>query len=282
MPSPFHIYRAAEPIGPVIFAAPHSGRDYPADFVRGSDLDMDQLRSSEDLFVDLLVSSAPRFGSPLIVARYPRAYLDLNRAPTELDPALIDGLSAPRRNPRVAAGLGVVPRVVSEGRVIRQGKISLDEAEQRIDQVWRPYHMALAALIEETHARFGWALLVDWHSMPHDALSGMRAPLPQVVIGDRYGASAAPAISEHVQASFEAAGLRVGRNSPFAGAYITKTYGQPQKDVHCIQIEIDRALYADSDPFAPGPKVAALERQLRQVIADICAVAHPNPALAAQ
>lgn len=269
MPETYDIFRPAQQTGPVIFAAPHSGRVYPQDFKDASHLDESALRSSEDLFVDLLYSSAPRFGAPLIVARYPRAYVDLNRGADELDPALIHDTPNQRLNARTASGLGVIPRVVADSQAIQWGKMPLDQAEARLDHVWRPYHSALRELIRETRAQFGTAILVDCHSMPHSALNGQREPLPEVVLGDRYGSSAAPWVMEHIERAFDTVGLRCARNAPFAGAYIAKTYGQPREDVHCIQVELDRSLYVDEVLHEPGPRVAAFERRLRPVIAQI-------------
>lgn len=243
---PFRLIRPEPPLAPVIFASPHSGREYPAEMLARSDLDGLKLRSSEDAFVDDLLSAVPAQGAALLLARLPRAYVDLNRAEDELDPALIEGL-APRavRNPRVAAGLGVIPRVVSGGRAIQPGKIPLAEAEARLAAVWRPYHAALGALIADTRLRFGHALVLDMHSMPSDAVSVMGAGRPQIVLGDRFGTSAGRATVARIEACFLAEGLRVQRNAPFAGAYVARHYGRPAENVEVVQIEIDRSLYMD-------------------------------------
>jgi|GEM_PF-5067064 len=159
-----------------------------------SPLDLLTLRSSEDAFIEQLLASAPTHGAPLLAARLPRAWVDLNRATDDLDPALIEGVRSHRLDPRVASGLGVIPRVVAAGRAIYCAKISRAEAEARIDAVWRPYHARLGTLIAEAHAAFGMALLLDVHSMPHEVVASLPRPAPQVVLGDRYGASAAPAL----------------------------------------------------------------------------------------
>jgi N-formylglutamate amidohydrolase len=164
--------------GPVIFASPHSGRDYPADFLDQAVLDEHAIRSSEDAFVDELFGMAPGMGAPLLAARAPRAYIDLNRASDELDPAVIEGISRAPHNPRISSGLGVIPRVVAGGRSIYRGKLTLAEAEARLRRFWHPYHQALAALVEETRAAFGEAVLIDCHSMPHEAIEAhTRRPL---------------------------------------------------------------------------------------------------------
>lgn len=233
---------------PVIFASPHSGREYPADFLAQAVLDPQAIRSSEDAFVDELFGMAPGLGAPLLAARVPRAYIDLNRAADELDPAVIEGIARVPHNPRISSGLGVIPRVVAGGRAIYRGKLALAEAEARLRRFWHPYHQTLAGLIEEVRAEFGQAVLIDCHSMPHEAIEAHTRPgqpRPEVVLGDRYGATAGREVMERVEAAFSGAGLRVGRNAPFAGAYVAQAYGRPSRGVHVVQVEIDRALYLD-------------------------------------
>ena len=232
----------------VIFASPHSGRDYTDAFLRLAVLDAETIRSSEDAFVDLLYADAPKFGAPLLSAKAPRAYMDLNRGLDEMDAALIAGVQRVSQNPRVASGLGIVPRVVANGRPIYAGKLTLQDAHSRVANYWRPYHDALQTLIDQSHTAFGEAILIDCHSMPHEAMDGINTPgvgRPEVVIGDRFGAAASPAVVEHVESAFAAAGFRVAHNMPFAGAYIAQHYGRPSCRQHVVQIEIDRALYMD-------------------------------------
>lgn len=239
---------------PVVFASPHSGRDYGAAFLARSVLDARQIRSSEDAFVDQLFDCAPACGAPLLLANAPRAFVDLNRASDELDPALIEGVRRVVSNPRIASGLGVVPRVVANARAIYRGKLSLEEATTRLDAVWHPWHDRLQGLLDEARGRFGRAVLIDCHSMPHEAIDPRgRAARPDVVLGDRFGASASPAIIAFVEAAFRAEGLQVQRNAPFAGAYTAQHYGRPARGQHVIQVEIDRALYMDEARIAPRP-----------------------------
>lgn len=265
----------------VVFASPHSGRDYPYAFLRASVLSEQQVRSSEDAFVDELFAEAPQCGAPLIAAHVPRAFLDLNRAADELDPALIRGVSTVTHNPRISSGLGVIPRVVAGGRAIYRGKIEIEEAQARIADFWRPYHRALQAELDAAQAQFGEAILIDCHSMPHEALdSGARGrrnaeqgrPLPEVVLGDRFGASCGAQIMEQIEAAFTGAGFRVSRNSPFAGAYVAQRYGQPSKGRHAVQVEIDRALYMDEAKVARGPGFVPLRQRLAGVIAEIAEI----------
>ncbi len=261
--------------GPVVVASPHSGRYYPWGFLRQSRLDERSIRSSEDAFVDMLVAEAPALGVPLLAAEYPRAFVDLNRACDEMDPAVVEGVRRGVVNPRISSGLGVIPRVVSGGRAIYHGKLPRDEADQRIARVWRPYHARLDDLIQDSLSRFGQAVLLDIHSMPHEALDGvMRRPgqrRPDVVLGDRFGASASGEIIDRLDEAFSAAGLTVSRNSPFAGAYIAQHYGRPSRGRHAVQIEIDRSLYMNEQEIRPNGNFqsvkALMTNVLRQMIA---------------
>lgn len=263
----------------VVFASPHSGRDYSAAFLAASILDDHLIRSSEDAFVDRLFAAAPDFGAPLLAARVPRAYIDLNRSADELDPAVIDGVRRASPNPRIASGLGVIPRVVSNGRAIYAGKLTLAEAEKRIAQGWHPYHRALSEQLNIAHDCFGRAILIDCHSMPHEAvecLSKTGQKRPDVVIGDRFGASADAAIVDRIEAAFSAAGLRVARNTPFAGAYVTQHYGRPLRNQHAVQIEIDRSLYMDERRITPRPDFKAFRDIMTAIIAQITAIGQPD------
>ena len=277
---PYRLFLPAQRSTSVLFASPHSGRDYPDSFVARSVLDTRVLRSSEDAFVDELFASAPAHGAALLAARYPRAYVDLNRDCDELDPALIRSLRRAAPNPRITSGLGVIPRVVAGGRAIYAGRLSRDEAEDRLSQVWRPYHAALRALVDETRALFGEAVLIDCHSMPHEAIAGYAAPgrpCPEVVLGARFGASAGGAITERVEAAFADAGLRVARNTPFAGAFIAQQYGRPAQGCHVIQVEIDRALYMDERRIVRGSGFDAFRAVLEGVMGDLVAVGRAAP-----
>lgn len=268
----YELYRPKTRNTSVVFASPHSGRDYPAAFLRRSVLDERQVRSSEDAFVDDLFRNAPDFGAPLLTAKAPRAFLDLNRAPEELDPALVEGVRRISHNPRVASGLGVIPRVVSNGRAIYRGKLTLQEAHSRISDYWRPYHDKLQTLLDESQRTFGEAILIDCHSMPHEALENVGppgAPRPDIVLGDRFGAAAAGSVMERVEAAFASAGLRVARNMPFAGAFITQQYGRPSRQQHAVQVEIDRALYMDEQTLKPNAQFESFQATLQNVMRDL-------------
>ncbi|MDP5326464.1 MAG: N-formylglutamate amidohydrolase [Paracoccaceae bacterium] len=277
----YHLILPAQRTSRVVFACPHSGRDYSAAFLQATALDSTVLRSSEDAFVDLLFQSAPLEGAALLVARAPRAFVDLNRNEDEFDPALILGVPRLPHNPRIASGLGVIPRVVANGRAIYCGKLPLAEAQERIAKFWRPYHLALATLLSEQRKRFGQAILIDCHSMPHEAIVAFgasviarnrTAPRPDVVLGDRYGAASAGWVMDRVEAAFVDAGFRVARNAPFAGAFVAQQYGRPSIGQHVIQVEIDRALYMDESRIVPNAQFDEMRLRLAQVTARIAAL----------
>jgi len=270
---------------PVVFASPHSGSAYPPEFLRRTRLDRVAIRSSEDAFVDRLIDCAPDFGTPLLAATVPRAFIDLNRSRDELDPALIEGVCQGGHNPRVASGLGVIPRVVANGRAIYSGKLSRIEAEARIARFWRPYHTALEGLLAQARQSFGQAILVDVHSMPHEAVNGIARKAgrrPEIVLGDRFGAAAGAEIVDRIEAAFASCGLTVVRNAPFAGAYISQSYGRPARRQHSVQIEIDRALYMDERRIEPNGSFDAFRAVMRSVLAEIAQIGQREMPLAAE
>lgn len=270
----------------VIFASPHSGRAYSPAFLEQSILDSRALRSSEDAFVDELLAAAPELGAPLLLADVPRAFLDLNRAPDELDPALIDGIQRAPHNPRVSSGIGVIPRVVAGGRQIYRGKLSMVEVEARLRGYWYPYHNTLRDLIDETHADFGEAILVDCHSMPHEAIESHTRPgqpRPDVVLGDRFGAAAATHVMDAIETIFRESGLQVARNAPFAGAFIAQSYGRPSARRHVVQVEIDRKLYMNEARVERGSNFVAFRSVITTILAQIADLGRPElRALAAE
>ena len=269
----------------VVFASPHSGRNYPDAFLRRTVLNEREIRTSEDAFVDQLFRAVPEHGAPLLTAHAPRAFLDLNRAPEELDPALIEGVRRMSHNPRVASGLGVIPRVVANGRAIYRGKLTLIEAQRRLADYWRPYHDQLQSLLDENLRSFQEAILIDCHSMPHEAIDSVSATgveHPQIVLGDRFGAAADQGIVERIEAAFAGAGLRVARNSPFAGAYTAEHYGRPSRGQHVIQVEINRALYMDEKTLKPHEGYDDFITALNGAIADVALIGKSDRRLAAE
>lgn len=275
----------AEPRSCAVFSSPHSGRAYPQAFLEASELDPLQLRSSEDAFVDELFAAAPRYGAPLIAACVPRACLDLNRAADDLDPALIAGAVRRFPNARIAAGLGVIPRVVGEGRPIIRGKLTLAEAERRIRRYWHPYHDRLRGLLVDARQRRGAAVLFDCHSMPQDAVAALpmvRGRRPDVVLGDQFGVSCARWVIEGVERAFVARGFSVVRNTPFAGGYITQAYGRPHQNLHAIQIELQRSLYMDEKKIERSQAFDEVLVALEGVVSEISTLGMPPTSLAAE
>ena len=236
---------------PVVVSSPHSGSLYPTTFLADAAVPLAVLRRAEDAFVDELFAAAPAFGMPLLAARFPRSYVDANRESYELDPAMFEGpLPRPlnHRSSRVAAGLGMIPRVAASGEAIYRARIPAGEIERRLDACWRPYHGALTLLFEQTYRQFGSAWLIDAHSMPSSA-SGLgprdREPRVDIVLGDNHGEACSAVLVASVEHWLRDQGLRVQRNLPYAGGFTTQRYGRPATGRHVLQIEINRALYMD-------------------------------------
>ena len=209
------------------------------------------LRKSEDCYIDELFMSCVGHGAPMLRAHAPRSYIDLNREPYELDPRMFSaGLPGyvNSSSPRVAGGLGTIPRVVAEGEEIYRGRLDFGEALRRIERIYVPYHRALSALTSEVMAKAGQVLLIDCHSMPSSAaqhITPASAGPVDVVLGDRFGASCGEDLAKLVEDLLRQEGLRVLRNKPYAGGFITQNHGAPLRGRHALQIEINRALYMD-------------------------------------
>jgi N-formylglutamate amidohydrolase len=270
---PIEVLAPASQTLPLVFASPHSGTDYPSEFLRASRLDPLTLRRSEDSYVDEIFGAAPALGAPLLRARFPRAYLDPNREPFELDPAMFeDELPAfvNTRSPRVRVGLGTIARVVATGEDIYARKLQVSEAMTRIDRLYRPYHRALRQLVTATRERFGNCLLIDCHSMPSAVMPGERGGRrhrSDIVLGDCHGTSCHPLVMETAHRLLSAKGYAVARNSPYAGGFTTAHYGKPAASSHCLQIEIGRALYMDERSFERKPFLAQLIEDMRDLAA---------------
>jgi N-formylglutamate deformylase len=267
--APLTLLRPAEQAAPLVFASPHSGRDYPADFVAAARLDPLELRRSEDSFVDELFAAAPSHGAPLLAATFPRAFCDPNREPWELDPAMFEGQLPNWVNttsPRVSAGLGTIARIVSSGEAIYRDKLRFAEAERRVRQFWEPYHAALADLIGATRDRFGTCWLIDCHSMPASCCGTLPGRGTDFVLGDAHGTTCSPFATRRVERLLLDLGYTVRRNEPYAGGYTTRHYGRPRDRVHALQIEINRGLYMDESRIERGSRFAAIQADLAQLI----------------
>ncbi|MDZ7626827.1 MAG: N-formylglutamate amidohydrolase [Parvularculaceae bacterium] len=268
------VLRPAALAAPLIFASPHSGRRYPPDLMRMSRLDRHALRQSEDGYVDLLFASAPQFGAPLLRALFPRAWVDVNRSRDELDQRMFaDPLpaTADTRSTRVRAGLGVIPRIVADGQDIYDRKLKFFEARRRLADCYDVYHRELGALINQSFAHFGCAVLIDCHSMPSAGALPFRDKEQQldIVLGDRFGASCSGAITACAEQTLTRLGYHVSRNAPYAGGHVASAYGRPLEGVHVLQIEINRALYLDERRLARKEGFEALKDNLKVLMGEL-------------
>jgi N-formylglutamate amidohydrolase len=264
----FETVRPRRLTAPLVFNSAHSGRDYPERFLKMTRLDHLSIRQSEDAWIDELFGRAPHLGAPLLRAHFPRAYLDVNREPWELDPAMFAEPLFERCNttsPRVAAGLGTLARVVAENKPIYAERLTLADARMRIEGIYQPYHATLQKLLTDALGAFGVAVLVDCHSMPRLARTNDR-PAPDIVLGDRYGTTCSGALIDLADTIFSAAGLRVARNRPYAGGFATRTYGRPQYGVHALQIEVSRHLYMNEVTLEKNEGFEALRLLVERLI----------------
>jgi N-formylglutamate amidohydrolase len=268
---PFTLHEPAELAVPMVFSSPHSGRHYPQGFIESSRLAPERLRRSEDAYVEELFSGVTRHGAPLLAARFPRAFLDLNREPFELDPDLFDDALpafANTRSLRVQGGLGTIARVVGDAEEIYRRRLTVAEGLARIERLYWPYHAQLSALIERTRRRFGLVVLIDCHSMPSGEAAGVNAgQRAHFVLGDRFGSACAPELTRYVEAALKAQGYEISLNRPYAGGYITEHYGAPAQGVHALQVEINRSLFTDEARLSLTEGFAPLQAQLMTLVA---------------
>ncbi|MEZ5925588.1 MAG: N-formylglutamate amidohydrolase [Hyphomicrobiaceae bacterium] len=265
---PFIVHHPAEALHPFVFSSPHSGRVYPKAFLEDSRLPAATLRKSEDAFVEELFLDVPSLGAPLIAARFPRAYLDVNREPYELDPDLfVERLPdfANTRSLRVVGGLGTIARVVAESEEIYRRRLTVEAAFERINRLYKPYHAELAKLLATARRTFGIAILIDCHSMPSVG-TGQPGQRPHFVIGDRFGSSCHPSLTRLLQRELLKLGYEVALNRPYAGGFITEHYGNPSLGVHALQIEVNRSLYMNEETFETTPGFHRIVRDLKSLI----------------
>ena len=271
----FEVSSGAEQRVPFVFNSPHSGRHYPERFLAMTRLDRTAIRRSEDCFVEELFCGAVALGAPLLRANFPRAYLDVNREPWELDPRMFTE-PVPSfvniRSARVAGGLGTVPKLVGEGLDIYAGRLPLAEAVQRIEAIYKPYHDCLRRLITRTHARFGCAVLIDCHSMPVSIRVGETGLRPDFIVGDRFGTAAAASLTERAISLLVEAGYTVAHNKPYAGGFITEHYGRPARGLHALQIEVNRGLYMNERTFQKSAGFHPLADDLTRFVANLMAM----------
>jgi N-formylglutamate deformylase len=265
---------------PLVLDSPHSGVAYPADF--GHDCELAILRQAEDTHVEKLYDFAPALGVAWIEALFPRSYLDVNRSTLEVDLALIEGEWAdpvetdPASLSKVRLGKGLVWRLTDDGRPIYSRKLAAAEVRQRIDRCWKPYHRAVAEAIAAAHARHGYSIHLNCHSMPAIA-SSHATEFPGLVhadfvIGDRDGTSAQPALSQWLCDLLRSFGYSVSYNHPYKGVELVRRHGDPARDRHSIQVEINRKLYMDERTLEPNAGFERLRSHLREMVQRLLAV----------
>ena len=252
---------------PIVLAAPHAGRYYPDWFVEAARQPLDDLRSGEDSFTELLAQPAHSLGPPLVRATFPRVLCDPNRAAWDLDPRMFHGPIPPfiRPTERGLSGLGSIPRITGNYRAIYRSRLPFSEAARRIATYWMPYHTTLARLLQHTHQQHGQCLLLDLHSMPDAAESSM----VDFVLGDRHGTACARHITDRAEQTLRALGYSTARNTPYAGAYITQQYGHPSKNCHALQIEMRRSLYMTEKTRTPHEGFQPLAQDLAVLIGSL-------------
>lgn len=271
--SPVEVLHPEAGPAPLVVSSPHSGRIYPPCLMDAVGIAFEELRRLEDGCVDRLFTAAPGLGAPLLRARFARAYVDPNREAFEFDQDLL-GLPLPPHvrtgSIKARAGLGVIPSRLGGQRIYRR-RLSYHEAERRIEVAYLPYHRTLQRLIDRSLAEFGAVLLLDCHSMPSQTAEGSRAGEPpvDVALGDRYGRSCAPIVVERAAGLLRRAGLRVGRNQPYAGGQITARYGRPERGRHALQIEVRRDLFMDEATLEPSPGLAPLAEVFEDLLLEL-------------
>lgn len=264
---PYHVARPLTGRAPVLFTSPHSGSHYPETMLGQLRVPLIDLRRTEDAFVDELFAAAPSLGAVMIHASHGRAYVDLNRDARELDPAMFeDGAPRPAAvtSARVEAGLGCLPKIAARGEPIYAGQLTRADGERRLARVHDAYHERIQAEIARLTAQWGRAVLIDCHSMPSQQPG--RKPLPDIVLGDRFGSSCHGRLTETAERLFRSLGFSVARNAPYAGGYTTRRYGRPRQGAHALQIELNRSLYMDEIRVARG---RGFDR-LRSVLTRVC------------
>lgn len=270
-PADFTLFNGGSSDWPVLVTVPHAGRDYPAPMAELVKVSIAELVALEDRHVDFLAEGCVAAGIPVLVARRPRAWIDLNRAENEVDADMIAGLEwqeLPTASRKVRAGLGLIPKRLGRVDNFWNGKIAREALNIRIERHYRPFHAAISAILERMLKRHGYALVLDLHSMPPLALRGGR-PSPEIVIGDLHGRSAGAA---HSLAALDVAkrhGLIAHRNQPYAGGHLLQRHFDRGRNIHALQVEIDRGLYLDRTLREPGPGVEALTAFVTEVALEL-------------
>ena len=250
---------------PFVFSSPHSGCCYPKSFLSATQLDTHHIRQSEDAYVDYLFSEVVDKGATLIRANFPRAFLDVNREPYELDPNMFD-CNLPTyinsNSKRATGGIGTIPRIVGKSQEIYNQPLDLNEVLNRIENLYQPFHTILQNTLENIHDQFGYVVLFDCHSMPTIYPDNTKIFRPDFILGDRFGRTCSKNLIEITEEIFRSFGYSVGRNNPFAGGYITEKYGKPDLGYYSIQIELSRDLYLNGSDITLTPNAETVKSNL--------------------
>ncbi len=255
---------------PVVFDSPHSGLYYPPDFRPA--LPMEELRKAEDMYVDAFYAEAASHGAALLLAHFPRIYIDANRTLADMDQGLLDETWPEPLEPSIKTecGLGLIWRLASNGQPIYDRKLSVAEAQARIDTFYRPYHAALKHLLDERHAAFGTVYHINCHSMPEfsgpNAPEGEGLPRADFVLGNRDGTTASPAFTNLVAGCLRGQGFEVAINDPYKGVELVRAYADPAAKRHSLQVEINRRLYMNETTFAKTADFAATKAAIERLI----------------
>ncbi len=286
-PSPFTLLRPTQSALPLLIDSPHSGTFYPGDFAAKATLT--NLRTAEDTHVDTLFASAVDLGATLLCANYPRAYIDCNRGERDIDISIISDTwnSVVEASEKTKLGYGLIWRKLDDGSDIYSRRLTAEEVQRRIDQVYRPYWRALTDEVKRLRQEFGLLIHFNCHSMPSRATRASAlphgTPHADVVLGDRGGSTCAPWVIDALATAFQAHGLQVKRNDPYQGVEIVRAIGRPLERCHSVQIEINRALYMDEGTRERGPSYRQVEqlihRVLQQVIDEISKQTAPQPTI---
>lgn len=257
----FDLYGPLSPDRPVILSVPHAGRDYTAALLAQARVRQQQLVRLEDRWADLIAHPLIARGYTVLVARAPRAMIDLNRHEQEIDPAMVSDIPrgiALHSSPKLRGGLGLIPRRLPGAPELWRGPLPWAEVQRRVEGVHRPYHAMLTRLMRAARAAHGHAILLDLHSMPPLPPPGAGLPAPGIVLGDRFGRSASTRLVTLAADVAAAHDILAGQNHPYAGAHLIERHGRPDQAMHAIQLEIDRTLYLDATLDRPGPGLARI------------------------
>ncbi len=271
---PISLFQPDRLAAPLVLASPHSGRVYPEAFVNRSSQSLNVLRQNEDAYIDELLGFAKQLDIPLLNANFPRCYVDVNRAPDEIPVSWQKPGAAPS-TARAEIGLGVIPTIIADKVPIYKRPLKPRQALARLDAIYHPYHHALTELITNALREFGHALLLDCHSMPGFNQLGQRRP--DIVLGDRHGASCHPGTISKLENLFSRAGYSVARNYPYAGGFVTQHYGRPADNMEVVQIEINRDIYLNPINYKRKKAYAKLASDLQSICWAMFPLTHSVP-----